>query len=412
MSLALPSKKGELAQPAKAKAASQSASSGLMIGEAKDAFEQEAERIAEEVMAGGAMVRPQWSLSSMNIGTPLQRRAMSTANPAKVPSIVHEVLRSPGQPLEPTARAFFEPRFGHDFGKVRVHTDGKAAESARAVSAVAYTVGNDVVLGTGHHNLRSAETQRLLAHELAHAVQQSRGGQPPLLGHLRSLEEDAERAAAQFGSGRRLVPVRESSAPGLARQTGAGTPSGGTAPSAGPPWLSGVKIVKHVQGNIYDINVTGYGPAEVGPFRELQDYLAAQGRSKAEQAHHIVGREHLADVSTPYNDANAPSVALENGTHNVISTRITSEQKVLGGRRGGRPGVTKGEIAELYQNVYTQDTPFKELSTIADNILGVGGTGPTAKLGTKAGTSFGAIPKTAVAHEGGQSKSHHRRQEA
>src|ERR1041385_5790965 len=79
----------------------------------------------------------------------LQRRAANPRGSAKAPPIVHEVLRSPGQPLDASTRAFMEPRFGRDFGDVRVHTDGKAAESARAVNARAYTVGNNVVFGAG-----------------------------------------------------------------------------------------------------------------------------------------------------------------------------------------------------------------------------------------------------------------------
>ena len=62
-----------------------------------------------------------------------------------MPPIVHEVLHSPGQPLDPATRAFMEPRFGHDFSTVRVHTDARAAASARTVNALAYTVGRDVV---------------------------------------------------------------------------------------------------------------------------------------------------------------------------------------------------------------------------------------------------------------------------
>ncbi len=89
------------------------------------------------------------------------------------PPIVHEVLSSPGQPLDPAMRAEMEPRFGHDFGQVRVHTGARAAESARAVNALAYTVGRDVVVGVGQYTLGTAVGQRLLAHELAHVVQQS-----------------------------------------------------------------------------------------------------------------------------------------------------------------------------------------------------------------------------------------------
>src|SRR5262249_44722036 len=66
-----------------------------------------------------------------------------------VPLIVHEVLRSPGQPLDPSIRAFLEPRFGHDFSHVRIHTGAQAAESARVVNALAYTVGRDVVFAAG-----------------------------------------------------------------------------------------------------------------------------------------------------------------------------------------------------------------------------------------------------------------------
>lgn len=90
----------------------------------------------------------------------------------EIPAIVQEVLRSPGQPLEPTTRAFMELRFGNDFSQVRVHTDEKAAESARAVNALAYTVGRDVVFGAGQYAPRTGAGRRLMAHELTHVVQQ------------------------------------------------------------------------------------------------------------------------------------------------------------------------------------------------------------------------------------------------
>jgi hypothetical protein len=113
-------------------------------------------------------------------GAALQRRASSGgATPAAAPPIVHAVLRSPGRPLDPSTRAFMEPRFGHDFGKVRVHTDQHAAESARAVNALAYTVGNNVVFGAGQYKPTSGGGRELLAHELAHVLQQSRAAQAP-----------------------------------------------------------------------------------------------------------------------------------------------------------------------------------------------------------------------------------------
>lgn len=105
----------------------------------------------------------------------LQRKATSQAGQTAVPPIVHDVLRSPGRPLDPTTRAFMEPRFGHNFSHVRVHTDAQAAESAHAVNALAYTVGQDVVFGAGQYAPSSNTGKALLAHELTHVVQQNRG---------------------------------------------------------------------------------------------------------------------------------------------------------------------------------------------------------------------------------------------
>jgi hypothetical protein len=84
--------------------------------------------------------------------------------------------RSPGQPLEEGLRGFMESRFGQDFSRVRVHADAEAAASARAVNALAYTVGPDLVFGAGRYAPGSAEGRRLLAHELTHVVQQTGGG--------------------------------------------------------------------------------------------------------------------------------------------------------------------------------------------------------------------------------------------
>ncbi len=102
----------------------------------------------------------------------LSPRGRGIEGEREVPPIVHELLRSPGQPLDPANRAFFEPRFGYDFTQVRVHTDAKAAESARAVNALAYTVGRDVAFGANQYAPHSREGQKLIAHELTHVVQQ------------------------------------------------------------------------------------------------------------------------------------------------------------------------------------------------------------------------------------------------
>ena len=119
---------------------------------------------------------------------------------AGVPPVVHEVLHSPGRPLDNSTRAILEPRFGHDFSGVRVHTDARSAESARVVNALAYTVGRDVVFGAGQYAPETMSGKRLLAHELAHTIQQ-RAATPSSANALQisnpgtTLEKDADRAA-------------------------------------------------------------------------------------------------------------------------------------------------------------------------------------------------------------------------
>jgi hypothetical protein len=84
---------------------------------------------------------------------------------------VYDVLRSPGRPLDTETQTFFEQRLGHDFSRVRVHTDEQAARSAQEVNALAYTVGRDISFGSGQFAPDTEAGQKLLAHELAHVVQ-------------------------------------------------------------------------------------------------------------------------------------------------------------------------------------------------------------------------------------------------
>jgi hypothetical protein len=103
----------------------------------------------------------------------LQRASTNGSVVGDVPSIVYDVLRSPGQTLDFETRAFMESRFGYDFSHVRVHTDESAARSARAVAAQAYTVGSHIAFSSGRYSPQSATGRQLLAHELTHVVQQS-----------------------------------------------------------------------------------------------------------------------------------------------------------------------------------------------------------------------------------------------
>lgn len=105
----------------------------------------------------------------------IQREASGPTTHPAAPSLVREVVESPGKPLDASTRSSMEPHLGHDLSQVRVHTDERAAESARAVSANAYTAGNHVAFGSGQYTPGTSGGQRLIAHELTHVVQQASG---------------------------------------------------------------------------------------------------------------------------------------------------------------------------------------------------------------------------------------------
>jgi hypothetical protein len=109
--------------------------------------------------------------------------------PGEAPQIVHEALGSAGRPLDAATRAFMEPRFGHDFSRVRVHSDARAVESARAIGALAYTVGEHVAFAA--FDPASSAGRTLIAHELAHVLQQRAPGAERMIGLQRRPDPDA-----------------------------------------------------------------------------------------------------------------------------------------------------------------------------------------------------------------------------
>lgn len=115
---------------------------------------------------------------------------------------VSETIRSPGAPLDAATRAFFDRRFGHSFSSVRVHTDQRAAHSASALNALAYTVGSEIVFAPGKYAPWTEKGKALLAHELSHVVQQGSGAAPPqqkpeMSGPLDSAERVADAVAEE-----------------------------------------------------------------------------------------------------------------------------------------------------------------------------------------------------------------------
>lgn len=140
-----------------------------------DQYEQEADRVAGQVMQ-----MPETSLQRQRTAKhehlrPWRQEPAHGALISEAPPIMHEVLNTPGQPLDAQTRAFFEPRFGHDFSRVRVHIDPRAAESAQAVYAKAFTAGHHIVFSRDHYAPEAYSGRRLLAHELTHVIQQDMG---------------------------------------------------------------------------------------------------------------------------------------------------------------------------------------------------------------------------------------------
>ncbi|HEX8558109.1 MAG TPA: DUF4157 domain-containing protein [Pyrinomonadaceae bacterium] len=163
--------------------------------------------------------------------------AVRGSSPSVAPPLVHETLRSQGSPLDASTRAFMEPRFGHDFGRVRVHTDERAAASARAVGASAYTVGDQIVFAAGRYSPASDAGRRLLAHELTHVAQSRRDGAAAAARPAARLEvsqpsdpheQEAEETASRVMSGAPLAAA--GGPPAFAAKAG----SSASAAEAGP----------------------------------------------------------------------------------------------------------------------------------------------------------------------------------
>jgi Domain of unknown function (DUF4157) len=182
----------------------------LAINQPGDEYEQEADRVADRVMrmpeqqghvacACGGQCRKCQTEHAGQVQKQLRtRRAGPGAlGQTTAPPIVHEVLDSPGQPLDTATRAFLAPHFGLDFSRVRIHNDAMAADSAQAVNALAYTVGRNVVFGAGQFQPGTASGRRLLAHEIAHVAQQNEG---PVTSLQRACRSAAQCSAPTQGN--------------------------------------------------------------------------------------------------------------------------------------------------------------------------------------------------------------------
>ena len=147
----------------------------LEVSQPGDALEREADRAAAQVLRTPAPSESQDARK--DAGLRLSRYAGGAAHSSfEAPSVVSDVVSSPGEPLDIATREFMEPRFGHDLGHVRIHRDEPAVASARSVNARAYTVGTHIAFGAGEYAPSGEAGKRLLAHELTHVLQQTGSG--------------------------------------------------------------------------------------------------------------------------------------------------------------------------------------------------------------------------------------------
>ncbi len=205
----------------------------LAVGAVDDPLEHEADRVADHVMRmphpalAISAAPPQISRKCAACEGEDKRtvRTKSAGGPeaagGEAPSIVHDALRSSGQPLDPATRAYFEPRFHRDFGGVSVHTGEKAAESARAMNALAYTLGSDVFFAAGRYAPTSDAGRQLIAHELTHVVQQSNAaprerasGGLSATAAIRRKAASSSRAAAPVSRGAPIIEDGQTAAVG------------------------------------------------------------------------------------------------------------------------------------------------------------------------------------------------------
>jgi len=159
----------------------------LAVSQPDDPYEREADRVADQVLqmpepavegtpvqGHGQTSQIQRKCGPCQEEETVQRKEIPGAAAEMTPAVASGALAlaGAGHALPESVRDLFEPRFGYDFSCVRLHTDSQAAESARAVNALAYTVGRDVVFGAGQYHPQTQEGRQLLAHELTHVVQQ------------------------------------------------------------------------------------------------------------------------------------------------------------------------------------------------------------------------------------------------
>ena len=303
------------------------------------------------------------------------RATTTTAPEREVPALVHQVLNSPGRPLDAATRAYFEPRFKYDFSRVRVHTDAQATESARQVNGLAYTLGTNVVFRADMYAPDTSVGKALLAHELAHVVQHrhTTADGPMSLGRRGDLaEQQAELAATGLMSGRRAAfSLGTENTPHVVRRSnGSQKP-----PKPSPPdWLGPLRAgAKHLSGDLWDVRIKGLGLTPIGPHAQMKAYLRTFNLNRPPNVErmvsaHIIGGEHIGDLGWDMSYDQAPCVGVAQSLHDKWSGEMNSHMStkgMMGGRTtrtAGRTIVAPDVVKAAHHEVYRGFPELQEIS--------------------------------------------------
>ncbi len=338
----------------------------LRIGSATSPIERDADRMAGEAMrksiddidARSSIVEPIQAARSPMHSLPIvrpRRERMVDPDARAAPPVVHRALNAQGRPLDPSIRGEMESRFGVDFGGVRVHSDGLAADSARAIGARAYTHGGDIVFGAGMYRPGSMPGKTLLAHELAHVSQLPISGSEQVIHRQRlpggvPYTEDMP-SSSSSSTACRCEPF--SSAEQARRDRDERWPS---------MRVDIVDFAGEEVARIYDIFVSGGSPSE----RELSGALA---REFAESSTSLDAAHYLTEALLRSLRVNPIELAYGRSSrrHVLMSDRVDYEIHELQDRRSAHrmnfsriasaPGTLAGDIG---------DTDFRTAEVTAD----------------------------------------------
>ena len=299
----------------------------------------------------------------------LQRKGNGRIRTSDAPAIVHEVLRSSGQSLDPVTRGFFEPRFGHDFSQVKVHTDSKAAASSQALNALAYTVGTNLVFDAGKYAPQTDTGRSLLAHELTHVVQQSGMGHSSA--NEQHLETEADRVASEVTSTNSQTPILSRAKNKVLRKKG-GKQTRPTPPVAPSRQQAGIieraRLAAAVRTQIALFRVRGIVPP--APHGRLDPAQMMRQRARS-----------LAQVMFEWSNPNMAQI--ERIISSMVS-HLTSPQVMIAGRGdpecGNRAAYVRGfRTPIILCPTFFSDTPEQRIRTMiheSAHLANIGSAGP------------------------------------